>query len=432
MATLSNRTFYKSGVAGASAVVGFESQVNRVVRYNLDLEPGENASHIDVVFVGEAYDICIEFVHGEPGVSELNKNMPFYFAISTDPDAFANAGYTDIASATGKAVCTKVPEYGAEKYEISCSADIMLYSGTQYYLWIFPGFSNAAGGNGVWGWLEWNNTPIEVSLTEVALTYTISYDANEGEGAPAEQTKTHGVSIQLSLEQPIRDRYLFQGWADTKDGVVLYQPGSSYTTDASVTLYAVWIRYEYTDTFDPNGGSGGGELTGEPGSAYSTPSASLTGHTFTGWWSNAIGGLKYADADQLAIHDDIDDTFYAQWVKNSYTISYDANGGSGAPNAQTKTYGTSIELALAQPTRDGYLFQGWSTDPGGMVLYQPGASYVTEESVTLYAIWKVANLVIKNCRACVKHSGSTYVCGILIRHQGTDTKCRTVIKYNDV
>lgn len=172
MATLSNRTFFQSGVPGASSVVGFESMTNRVVRYDLNLARGESARHINVVFVGKVGDICIQFGDGGPGVSALNEKMSFYFAISTDPDVFANAGYAEKDSATGKAFFTWVQEYGEEKYEVSCDADVMLYPETQYYLWIFPGFSNASGGNGTWGWFMWNNTPIEVTLTgEVGLVY---------------------------------------------------------------------------------------------------------------------------------------------------------------------------------------------------------------------------------------------------------------------
>ncbi len=242
MATLSNRVFYESGNSGASAVVGFADQQNRVVRYNLDLASGEQASHINVVFVGTPYDICIEFKYGDPGVSALNEEMSCYFAISTDPNAFANAGYTEKNTATGKAIFTKVAEYGAEKYEVSCDADVMLYPDTQYYLWIFPGFSNATIGdsNNTWGWFEWNNTPINVVLSGSIPTYTIIYNANGGSGAPAAQTKTQGVTLILSSTQPTRNGYLFKGWSNTQSGMAIYQPSSSYTANASVTLYAVW------------------------------------------------------------------------------------------------------------------------------------------------------------------------------------------------
>lgn len=245
MATLSNRIFYEDGNSGASAAVGFADKQNRVVRYNLDLASGESASHINVVFVGDKSEVCIE--HGN-GSSEqfvkLNDEMSFYFAISTDPDAFANAGYADIASATGKAIFTQVGGYMVEDnmlYEVSCDADVLLYTGTQYYFWVFPGFSNSDGGNETWGWVHWNNTPIEVTLSGSAIkTYTISYDANGGSGAPTSQTKDHGVAIKLSSTRPTRTGCLFKGWSTTQNGMVLYQSEDTYTDDASIILYAIW------------------------------------------------------------------------------------------------------------------------------------------------------------------------------------------------
>lgn len=57
-------------------------------------------------------------------------------------------------------------------------------------------------------------------------------------------------------------------------------------------------------------------------------------------------------------------TLYAVWQKNaptSYTVSYDANGGSGAPNSQTKTQDVTLTLSGTKPTRSGYTFLGWAT-----------------------------------------------------------------------
>ena len=73
-----------------------------------------------------------------------------------------------------------------------------------------------------------------------ASTYTVSYNANGGTGAPASQTKTHGVALTLSSTVPTYTGYVFDGWATSQDGAVVYQPGDSYTTDAAITLWAVW------------------------------------------------------------------------------------------------------------------------------------------------------------------------------------------------
>lgn len=75
-------------------------------------------------------------------------------------------------------------------------------------------------------------------------------------------------------------------------------------------------------------------------------------------------------------------------AKPSHRVSYNANGGSGAPGAQTKWYGERLNLSGTRPTRAGYTFQGWATSATGGVAYQPGANYTPDKDVTLYAVWK--------------------------------------------
>lgn len=78
----------------------------------------------------------------------------------------------------------------------------------------------------------------------------------------------------------------------------------------------------------------------------------------------------------------------------SYTVSYNANNGSGAPASQTKYYGQTLTLSSAKPTRAGYSFVGWGTsDTAQTPSYQPGGSYTANASVTLYAIWTLVALV---------------------------------------
>ena len=64
--------------------------------------------------------------------------------------------------------------------------------------------------------------------------------ANGGTGAPGNQTKTHGQSLTLSSVKPTKDGYTFQGWSTSSTGSVQYNPGSAYTGNANLTLYAVW------------------------------------------------------------------------------------------------------------------------------------------------------------------------------------------------
>lgn len=81
-----------------------------------------------------------------------------------------------------------------------------------------------------------------------------------------------------------------------------------------------------------------------------------------------------------------------------YTIKYNANGGSGAPNSQTKTYGTSLTLSSTKPTRAGYTFKGWalskSDADNGIWYYQAGSTCGKNENLTLYATWEEHKLTV--------------------------------------
>ena len=81
-----------------------------------------------------------------------------------------------------------------------------------------------------------------------------------------------------------------------------------------------------------------------------------------------------------------------------YTIKYNANGGSGAPSSQTKTYGTNLVLSSTKPTRTGYTFKGWALTKAdadsGTWYYQAGSTCGRNEDLTLYAVWEEHVLTI--------------------------------------
>lgn len=74
----------------------------------------------------------------------------------------------------------------------------------------------------------------------------------------------------------------------------------------------------------------------------------------------------------------------------NYAVTYDANGGEGAPSGHTKWYGQPVVLSTTRPTRTGYTFLGWGTSAGATsTSYQPGATYTANADVVLYAVWKL-------------------------------------------
>ena len=165
-------------------------------------------------------------------------------------------------------------------------------------------------------------------------SYTVSYNANGGTGAPGAQTKWYGTALTLSGTKPTRAGYEFDGWATSASGSVAYVAGASYTANANVTLYAVW-------------------------------------------------------------------------KSNTYKVTYNANGGSGAPSAQTKTYGVNLTLSSTKPTRANYTFKGWATSASSTtVAYAAGATYKANAAITLYAVWELAytkpritNISVARCEA---------------------------------
>ena len=98
-------------------------------------------------------------------------------------------------------------------------------------------------------------------------------------------------------------------------------------------------------------------------------------------------------------------TLYAVWKAVTYTVKYNANGGSGAPANQTKTHGTTLTLSSTKPTRANYTFKGWGTSASATTkAYDAGASYTNNAAITLYAVWELAyaiptvsNLTVTRC-----------------------------------
>ena len=261
-------------------------------------------------------------------------------------------------------------------------------------------------------------------------TYTVTFDANGGTNAPSSQTKTYGVALTLTTAIPTRANYRFAGWSKDRNATsASYTAGGSYTDNAGVTLYAVWVYSpeSYTVRFDANGG------TGAPSSQTKTYGVPLTlsmvkptraGYEFLGWaTSKSATASEYAPGERYT--DEASVTFYAVWryVPKTYTVSYDANGGSNAPGTQTKTENVALTLASTIPAREGYTFRGWATSPTATTAdYQPGGSYTANAAVTLYAVWEKDSYTVS-----YDANGGTGAPSSQVKKYGETLKLRTEI-----
>ena len=161
------------------------------------------------------------------------------------------------------------------------------------------------------------------------------------------------------------------------------------TVNLSVTVPA-WTSY--TVKYNANGGSGAPSSQTkwkDQALTLSSTKPTRTGYTFQGWATSASGGVAYAAGASYTANAAV--TLYAVWKANTYTVTYNANGGSGAPGSQTKTYGVALTLSSTKPTRTNYTFKGWGTSASATtVAYAAGGSYTANATITLYAIWELA------------------------------------------
>lgn len=156
---------------------------------------------------------------------------------------------------------------------------------------------------------------VSKSISVPALAkYTVSYNANGGSGAPGSQTKWYGTNLTLSSTSPTRTGHTFTGWATSASGEVAYQPGSTYSSNASVTLYAKWSPYTYKVSFNPNGGTGGPDYQTKTYGVDLTLSSSKptrTNYNFLGWSTSASGSVVYSPGSTYSSNGTV--TLYAVW-----------------------------------------------------------------------------------------------------------------------
>ena len=188
----------------------------------------------------------------------------------------------------------------------------------------------------------------------------------------------------------------FAGWNTKADGSGdAYDPGNSYKKDEPLTLYAQWEPIDYIITYDANGGSG--SMSNNPdkkivGQNYSIRDCEFeapAGKQFAGWNTKEDGsGDAYASGEGYKKDEPL--TLYAQW-KPFYTITYDANGGSGTmeDNPDKKAEGAEYTIRDCGFTApENKQFAGWNTKADGSGTdYVPDEQYQKNESLTLYAQW---------------------------------------------
>lgn len=285
-------------------------------------------------------------------------------------------------------------------------------------------------------WMNYN--PKYITIYETDKSPYVFFDYNmpgmEATVYPSANTKSP-ISVNEKLTTPAQVtenignmRFTLLGWSDQPAGGTLIQPGSQVTVKDGVQIYyaqwdvdippdpdpvpvpssglfTVYFDYNYpgggvtstlvgtvdlTFTLDvrASGSSEGGSVSAS-GKAEQTKTVTLLfkaptpyrrGYEFKGWASSptAIAGNKTPAAPTSST------TFYAIWKANSYTLTWDANTGTGGGQT-TQAHDETVKPPTTPPTKTGYEFTGWYLDNNCTIPLTSGT--LVTGAATFYAGW---------------------------------------------
>ena len=263
--------------------------------------------------------------------------------------------------------------------------------------------------------------------------YTITFNkgiADKIGGEVSNITKScyaiSGQSCSITSPDIEKKGYAIIGWNTNKNATTsIWNINTSKSISSSATYYPILKANIYTITLNNQGATSSGtkkvyyqynttktingttcyyytnsSLTTCLSGGYNINKPSKTGYSFKGYYTSTNGsGTNYVNSSGTFINNAYktigDKTLYANWQANTYTITYNANGGSGAPSSQSYTYDpnndTVFYLSSTTPSRSGYTFLGWSlSSTATSASYSAGQRWGTHNAnnYTLYAIWK--------------------------------------------
>ena len=319
----------------------------------------------------------------------------YKWGTSTPSESCSGGSWYILGSIKSAANC-KAPTYSCWRCDV----------GNQY-VWASSQPSTTCSGG---SWYKSNTITSAANCKAPTMTYTATFYANGGKFSDGSTTWTKTVYggernyfSQMEIPTLTKSGCTADGWHDGSPTGTVYR--QYFETNGNQSFYANWncsssgggtgggenpTPTTYTVKYDANGGTGApSNQTKKQGESLtiSTAKPTKTGYTFTSWNTKKDGtGTKYDIGASYTTDSDV--TLYAQYKENTitYTVKYDANGGTGAPSNQTKTKGKELVLSTTVPTKEGYKFVNWNTKKDGTgTSYNAGSKYTTEASVTLYA-----------------------------------------------
>jgi uncharacterized repeat protein (TIGR02543 family) len=239
------------------------------------------------------------------------------------------------------------------------------------------------------------------ALNAVESNYTVTL--NKGAGissiSPAASNSV-APGGSLDIDATVSSGYVWSKWTGdtnyltsavtTKANTV--EPSKNISLTATATGNTYYVKYNKNDDLATGTMANSTHIYGTA-KALTANAFKKTGYSFSGWATSTSGSVAYTDkasVSGLTTTSGATINLYAKWKANTYTVVYNANGGSGTMSNVTHTYDSAKSLTKNTFTKEGYMFMGWSTSSSGDVEYTDGESVknlVTSGTVNLYAVW---------------------------------------------
>lgn len=227
-----------------------------------------------------------------------------------------------------------------------------------------------------------------ISTAENADIKLYQNNVLESSGDNAVMTKNTSLSkmnTKFDGKMILTGNYLVCGNVTNHSTFVVYNSGELKTIDSAT--YEAYLTSSII-TFDANEGSA--DETSKIvyyGQKYGTlPVPSRENYSFAGWFTEKDDGTQItADTAVTAL---VNQTLYAHWTPDKFTLTYDANGGNVYPETKTLTFGDSYGT-LPTPTRDYYNFLGWYTISSDGTKVTESTTPTSATDVTIYAHWEL-------------------------------------------
>ena len=229
-----------------------------------------------------------------------------------------------------------------------------------------------------------------------AYGHSINYIANGGTIAANAPKTFVSNDLPITLPVPTRAGYEFGGWFLSSDFSGAAQTTIPAGTDSNVYVYAKWIK-TYNITYHLGGGINAEDNPTE----FNERTLPLTlkaptrdGFTFGGWYQNPACSGNQVTTIEVGTEKNV--SLWAKWNAIEYSVSYVLNGGTNSDQNVAKYSILDTPVKLYNPTRDGYLFEGWfaSSDFSGERM-----TYLSKDNlgdVTLHAKWSLAYTITYN------------------------------------